>query len=351
MRKSLVGLAFLCAAFVATPSFGQTAIPQSVIDAAIAGTPDGEKVLQAYITGNGAKAGITDRAVALIRQLQSRAASVDGDLLRVAATRIYGDAMQAVGGAQVAKTVVDPAFVPASDSIAWDFGSAQKPPAPGFQRVAPQDARLTGDGMQLVEGLDSCALCADGITKVQRIVIPVRSNEPFRVTLFTENRGDRSATQSPFGQSIAANGTEFPVQPASAAQWLEYGYLSNGRAPNQLQDSAAGTITFEVRPVDGQIVLELKDNGDGSALGANGTFLTALLAEPVARRSSLALTPVANPSYVALGSPIVSANTVLADALGNLFNDVATAAGQPPPPPTLPVVQQLADNAFVASPN
>lgn len=326
------------------PQSGHAAVPPAVIDAAIAGTPAGQQILQTYILGDGKGAGARQRAIAVIRDLRAHSGAVDPDLLRIAAALAYADATLASDGVQIAKVVVDRDYLPTPGAIAWDFGPANEAPAPGFERISPDDKRITGTGMAVLDEPNNCDACADGITGIQRMVVAVPGTEQFRFTLLTENRGSLTSIQDPFGQHIVVNGVDIAIENTASSGWLNQGVLTTRDTGVALASMASrppltqtGGIVFEPMPLDGQVVIEFRDhaNGvDGATIPARNSFLTALLARPASSPPDLKLLDDAQ----------------LNDELASMLNDVATAAGQPPVP-GLPAIQDLADNPDVASPN
>ena len=168
--------------------------------------------------------------------------------------------------------------------LAWDLGPANSPLWPGFTRLEPGFAGLTGRQLkaldrggrqQAVEGLTT-----DGIRGIERLSLPVPAGRWY-ITLWLHDRGEWEYLPHPLERRISANGQTVWTKHYAAEQWIEQVYL--GKRAQELQvaddswrlygEQAEGRVSF---------ALDVDDNGlqlDFSGHMPEAGYLSAIVLE------------------------------------------------------------------------
>ena len=154
---------------------------------------------------------------------------------------------------------------------------------PGFERIGPDDKRLTGRGsIRAIHRPAPDPLLANGLQGVQRLVLPAGGAPRVRVTLWSEDPGEWELLPHPFNQRITVNGREVVNDRRSADAWITTRYLRGAAIEHTAADDAwtaygakrgkAASIDVDGRD---SVVIEMS----GTALDAY--FLNAVLIEPI----------------------------------------------------------------------
>ena len=293
------------------------AVPSDLIEKALAGDNDALAALQAYLRGVDAKSpeAIAQRTTALIAQIGREKKDASTESLLNVIDQIASKAINLVAGTQIVRMSVDNDFVPDRALIAWDFGPADGPIAPGFERILPNDNRIGGadlDGLRRPADLDGLrrpadnGLLNDGIAGLERIEANVPDGE-YRIILMTQNLGDNKLMGNPFGSTISVNGSSQTISQPSPEDWIGESVLSNrgvqnvnGQAfsaadngfitgdskalnPAALQRQQGGAIIILAVARNGKIIIEL------SGFQGGRSYLTGLMIEPAEETSDLIL--------------------------------------------------------------
>jgi hypothetical protein len=211
----------------------ESAVSKELIEKALAGDEDALNALVSYVRGTGSKNAeqVTQRATALIAQIGREKGGASTDSLLGVIDQIASNAINQVAGSQIVRIGVDTDFVPGRAVVAWDFGPADGPVAPGFERVLPNDERIGGADLDGLRRPADNQLLNDGIVGVERIEANVPDGN-YRIILMTQNLGDQQLMSNPFGSRIAVNGNVLNVNQPSPDDWVEDAVLSNRGVQN-----------------------------------------------------------------------------------------------------------------------
>ena len=348
LRSAGLGLAF--AALVAGPASAQgsptpTPVPDTAIAAALGTAPGSMALLDQYLGGARVPpAAMVRRATALIRALGAQRAAIGAQDLVKALDRITGYAARLLASASVMRFAVDDAFRPGSDTLALDFGPADAPVMPGFEKLAPNDPRIAGARLSGLRRPLHQPLQASGIVGVERITLQVPPGD-YRIVLVTQHLGDPRLMDAPFGRQMRINGVPVLVARPDPSQWLDGAVLSQrgmaltggsgqaigGFLAGELADEAArliasqqgGAMVIEVRAPDGRIALQM------SGFGNARSYITGVLVEPAARLSNVVLRAAARNAVIPLDLRLALEAELLA-AAAEVMEQVETAAGPDP---------------------
>lgn len=324
------------------------AVPTEVIEQALAGDSEALAALTKYLRGSGSKnpEQITQRATALITQIGREKGGASTETLLSVIDQIASSAINLVSGSQIVRIGVDEDFVPGRALVAWDFGPADGPVAPGFERVLPNDERIGGVDLDGLRRPADNQLLNDGIVGVERIEANVPDGE-YRIILMTQNLGDRQLMSNPFGSEIVVNGNALTVNQPSADDWVKDAVLSNrgvqnisnplppgGAAngfiagnldnfnPAAVQQQQGGAIILNAVARGGKLIIELKGFNNARS------YLTGLMVEPAETTSDLVLSREAAETLVPPQLRLALEENILA-AAADVLADIDPAQGDP----------------------
>tara|TARA_R110002072_G_scaffold10523_11_gene48902 strand:+ start:1554 stop:2732 length:1179 start_codon:yes stop_codon:yes gene_type:complete len=323
-------------------------VSPDLIERALAGDNDALAALQAFLRGTDGKSpeAVTRRATALIAQIGREKKDASTDSLLTVIDRIASSAINMVSGSQIVRIGVDTDFVPTRAVLAWDFGPADGPIAPGFERVLPNDGRIGGAALDGLRRPADNELLNDGIAGVERIEVDLPDGE-YRVILMTQNLGDNRLMANPFGSRIAVNGAALTVNQPSPDDWVKDAVFSNrglqntaGQTaqgpgakgfisgdlgkfdPARIQRQAGGAIIIQAVVRGGKLIIEL--GGFNNAR----SYLTGLMVEPAAETSDLVLSREAAETLAPPELRLALEENILA-AAADVLADVDPAQGDP----------------------
>lgn len=324
------------------------AVPSDVIEQALAGDREALATLTAYLRGSGSKnpEEITQRATALITQIGREKAGASTETLLSVIDQIASNAINLVSGSQIVRIGVDADFVPGRALVAWDFGPADGPVAPGFERVLPNDDRIGGADLDGLRRPAENELLNDGIVGVERIEANVPDGE-YRIILMTQNLGDRQLMSNPFGSEIVVNGNALTVNQPTTDDWVKDAVLSNRGVqtisnplapgagangfiagsldnfnPATVQQQQGGAIILNAVARGGKLIIELKGFNNARS------YLTGLMVEPAETTSDLVLSREAVETLVPPQLRLALEENILA-AAADVLADIDPAQGDP----------------------
>jgi hypothetical protein len=321
-------------------------LPAGLVINVLAGGAEGGPALDRWLGGGIlAPEETARRATALIEALGSRKGTLPGQDLLKAIDRIAGYVARRLATASVMQLAVDPEFRPPVGSIALKFGPPDAPQAAGFEAVSPKDPRISGRDLRgLRRPLDE-PVSASGIAGIEKISLRLAPGD-YRVVLLTQNLGDPELVRRPFGRSLRVNGVPVIVAGSDPSRWIPGAVLSNraaalaegvrsvgGYPTGRLAPHAntmvgrhqAGGLVIEARAPQGRITIELAEFGRGRS------YLTALVAEPANRPSSILLSPEARRTIISQDVRLALEAQVLA-AAARLVEQISPADGRQPKP-------------------
>ncbi|NKB20482.1 MAG: hypothetical protein GKS01_08285 [Alphaproteobacteria bacterium] len=299
-------------ATAALPPAGASGVPTSILNNALTGI-GGNQALREYLgTADQSVDEITRRASALITALGGEKGDAAGDSekaqqILAAVSRVATLASRKINSASIVQFAVEDNFRPKQGSIALDFGPQDGTVMPGFERVAPTDRRISGDGVRGLRRPDDNSLLADGLSGVRKIEVDVPNGE-YRIVLMTQNLGDSSLVSNPFGREVRVNGEPLLIERGGTESWKKEAMLSSGNSNNQELQNAGGFRTGDIsgtaqalyaRQQGGAIILEGRATGGKLVTELRGGFeetssyLTGLVVEPIQQVSSVVLSETA----------------------------------------------------------
>lgn len=323
-------------------------VSPELIEKALAGDSAAIGALQAYLRGTDGKSpeAITRRATALIAQIGREKGDASTESLLSVIDQVASNAINIVSGSQIVRIGVDTDFVPARALVAWDFGPADGPIAPGFERILPNDERIGGAEMDGLRRPADNGLLNDGIAGVERIEVDMPDGE-YRIILMTQNLGDNNLMRNPFGSQISVNGAALSVNQPSPDDWVRDAVFSNRGLQNTAGQTAqapgtGGFLSGDLGAFDpglfqrqqgGAIIIQAVARGGKLIIELSGfenarSYLTGLMVEPVAETSDLILSREAQESLVPPELRLALEENILA-AAADVLADIDPAQGDP----------------------
>lgn len=333
---------------VATEKAPVEAVLPELIQKALAGDNDALAALQAYLRGTDAKSpeAVTRRTTALIAQIGREKKDASTESLLSVIDQIASNAINLVSGSQIVRIGVDVDFVPTRALLAWDFGPADGPIAPGFERILPNDERIGGADLDGLRRPADNELLNDGIAGVERIEASVPDGE-YRIILMTQNLGDSKLMGNPFGSQIVVNGSALTVNQPSPDDWVRDAVFSNrglqsaaGQTaqgpdangfvsgdlgafdPSLFQRQQGGAIIIQAVARGGKLIIELQGFQNARS------YVTGLMVEPAAETSDLILSREAIDALAPPELRLALEENILA-AAADVLADIDPAQGDP----------------------
>jgi hypothetical protein len=209
-------------------------VPAGVLDGALRGTAAGNAALLDFLGARG-KPAIPGRAAAVIAALQGAGRLLARDRLVAGVDRVAATAVAALAAMPVARLALAPRFKPDGAVLAWDFGPAAQPPAPGFTRIPSDDPRLAGVARAAWRADAPHPLLGAGLRGLAAIELSLPPGS-YRLILIVGNGG---ADAAPLGRRLRVNGIAATVATPARAGWVDAAILANDPALT-VQLSGAG---------------------------------------------------------------------------------------------------------------
>lgn len=325
------------------PAWSQAINSNSAIFKSALAGKRGMPAIDQYLRGDGAAPGIVvRRATALIRALGRQRGSLRPQDLLAAVDTVTHVAARSLSYATVMHLAVEKDYRPNKAVLAWDFGPHEGIVMPGFERISPDDKRLSGSGIAALRRSDENPLLTDGIAGLRRIDLDLADGK-YRVILMTQNFGVPDLVLTPFGREVRVNGIPLIVRRHGPPTWLSYallarsnvrqasgglnkagGYLSgdvSAEVADLLPRQQGGAIVVEGETIRGKIAIEL------TGFDKTQSYLTGLIVEPLDEPSDLVLSNSARNRLIPLELRIALETEILL-AAAEIVQGIAPAAGQ-----------------------
>jgi hypothetical protein len=304
------------------------------------------QALNQYLTGNGASPQqVTRRATELIQALGRQRGVAKADDLLLAIDRVTALTSRSLAKSEIIQLAVDQDFRPAKGTMALDFGPPDGTVHPGFERVVPGDARITGSKINGLRRPAESGLLSDGVSGIERIKVKVAKGS-YRIVLMTQNLGDQRLSGDPFGRQIRINGVPVLIASSQPAKWRAEGMLTNrgaalvgdaGQRAGGFLSGAMGDVAKQIhaRQQGGAIVIEVGADAEEIDLELIGfgedsnSYVTGMLVEPLDQLSDLVLSPEARQTLMPLEVRLALEAQVVAAAAA-VIEQVAPDAGLVP---------------------
>ncbi len=287
------------------PSYGE------LLAAALAGEPEARGALMALFNEvRGDTSAIAELAVELI-------VALDGDPVAVtdAATLIADVAIQALTTQPIVRVSVGEGFTLPPGAIGWDFGAPDSPSFQDFQKVTSADQGIIPGATGGLQRPGGKGLLSDGLLNIHKFFVQVPDGT-YRLILLTDATGNPTLA-NPLGEAIMVNGLHFPMPGGSPDSWLGNGVLGGAQdAGGGLGTGTGGAIVLTVEVVNGQLMLEFLP------VEGQEIFLTGAILEPIEGPSMLEM-----PDVFTTVDDILRAEATIAQAIGEILETIATAAG------------------------
>ncbi|MEE8274084.1 MAG: hypothetical protein V3R88_05325, partial [Alphaproteobacteria bacterium] len=149
-----------------------------------------------FAGSDGSPEAIATLAATLIRELE-------GDPLAMArdANLISESASRAMNAPRFVRVAIAEGFSLPQGTLGWDFGPADAPATPGFQRVSPGDIRAQGVGFGTVRASEGGGLFSNGVTNLRRFDAEV-PNQEYRVIVLTGEGDGQQQTAATFTVAV-----------------------------------------------------------------------------------------------------------------------------------------------------
>ncbi len=278
---------------------GDTLSREELLTAALAGDASARTALRAlFAAAGGDSEAITTLAVELIGALE-------GDPVAIvdAATLIADVASEALSTQPIVRVSVEGDFTLPPGAFGWDFGSPDSPTFAGFTKVTQGDRSIVTGASGGIQRPGGDGLLSDGLINVTRIILDVGVPDGiYRLILLTDDQGNQIFV-NPLGQAITVNGVRTVMSDISPSGWLGTG--------------AGGAMVIYAQVVNGRLMIEF-DAAENSDI-----LLTGIILEPVDGPSVFSTIE----DVFADDDKILFAEAVIADAIGQAIEDIASAAG------------------------
>jgi hypothetical protein len=174
-----------------------------------------------------------------------------------------------------------------NNSQGWDFGSHESAIFPGFNKVTPDDSRLTGKNRVARQRPGGDALISDGIQGIERFTTPL-PNGRWHITLWIEDLGEWEYLPHPLQRAIKINDIFVLNQKITPQTWIKQRYLV-GQQGEALLDGDPWSLFGKRRgePIEADIVVDRKSltielQGDTPS----ATFISGILIEPSSNKTA-----------------------------------------------------------------
>jgi hypothetical protein len=320
--------------------------PREMVVNALTKSRESLQALNQYLTGNGASPQqVTRRATELIQALGRQRGVAKADDLLLAIDRVTALTSRSLAKSEIIQLAVDQDFRPAKGTMALDFGPPDGTVHPGFERVVPGDARITGSKINGLRRPAESGLLSDGVSGIERIKVKVAKGS-YRIVLMTQNLGDQRLSGDPFGRQIRINGVPVLIASSQPAKWRAEGMLTNrgaalvgdaGQRAGGFLSGAMGDVAKQIhaRQQGGAIVIEVGADAEEIDLELIGfgedsnSYVTGMLVEPLDQLSDLVLSPEARQTLMPLEVRLALEAQVVAAAAA-VIEQVAPDAGLVP---------------------
>lgn len=288
---------------------------EELLAAALAGDPGARDALGALFSeASGDSEAIVALAVELIGALEG-----DPVAIADAATLIADVATDALSTQPIVQISVDAKFKLPPGALGWDLGSPDSPAFLGFSKLTQGNKGIVSGATGGVQRPGGEGLLSDGLINVSRISLDVDVPDgSYRLILMTDDQGTQNF-RSPLGKAITVNGVRTNMPVGSPDGWAVNGSLggSGDQDASLVGTGTGGATMIYVEVVNGKLTIEFEaaDNFD--------ILLTALVLEP-ANGPSVLFTAE---DIFTDNEEFLFAEAVIADAIGEAFETIATAAG------------------------
>lgn len=286
-----------------------------------AGSEEGLAALTVYLSGSTAS---PEEVAALAKELIR---GLEGDPVEVqlAAAQIAEAAEAALNGVQVVRFDIGEGYRPAAGTIGFDFGTADAPLAPGFERITAKDERVEGVDVRSLRRPSDKPVLSNGILGLKKFRTPV-PNGTYRIVIMTDDLGEWQYLTNPLGKGIVINGVHRAVLGGNPESWASHAVLGGLAAPGQevVATFSGGMLVIIIEITNGYLELEL--------LGDEPTYLTGLLLEPVEEESDIvALDADAVDVLDIDDDERLAALVEIAEEIGEVLAEIITEAGEEVP--------------------
>ena len=284
-----------------------------LLAAALAGDPSARTALRALFS-QADGAAIATPAIDLIGGLEG-----DPVAITDAATLIADIASEALNTQPIVRVSISGDLSLPPGARGWDLGSPDSPTFAGFTKLTQGDRYIVVGASGGVQRPGGEGLLSDGLINVRKIFLKVDVPDGvYRLILLTDDQGNQIFV-NPLGQAIIVNGVRTIMPGSSPSDWARNGVLGAGA---QLAGDAQGTGTggatvIFAQVINGRLVIEFE-----SAVNSD-ILLIGIILEPLDGPSALNM-----PGDVfADDDDILLAEALIADAIGQTLEKIATAAG------------------------
>lgn len=307
----------------------QNDLSDSLVTYVLSGN-QGQALINQYLTsGNISPSELARRATSLIDALGRRRADFDPQQLLTAVDRVSHLAARALSSAKITRLGVSDDYRPTRAVAALDFGPADGAVMDGFERVTPNDPRVSGDDLQGLRRPETNSLLSDGLGGVEIISLDVPNGE-YRIVLMTQNLGDARYSTTPFGREIKVNGVPVLIEGNDPSRWTPGSTLSSGNViqtssgASQSEGYRSGVLSSDsdaliARQEGGAIIIEGRALAGKLNIQIQGysntkSYLTGLVVEPLNELSDITLSNEARQAIVPVAARVALETQILAKA-------------------------------------
>ncbi len=162
------------------------------------------------------------------------------------------------------------------------------PLPPGFERIGPDDARVSGRNVRPRTRPMPDPVISSGLRGVTQIRLPADPGR-YRVTVWSEDTGEWEFLPHALKRRITVNGRVLLAQDLTPADWIAQRYLRGLDREHTVEDDA-WTAFGRDRGARKSVEVLVRKSGivvDVQSINADGRFISAILVEPVGSRAAL----------------------------------------------------------------
>lgn len=338
MKRSGFWLAAAAAAVIAfapgafSPAYGQADGEEGeefevmtladAIALARTGSEEGLAALTVYLSGsNASPEEVATLAKELIRGLEGDPVEV-----QLAAAQIAEAAEAALNGVQVVRFDIDEGYRLSTGTIGFDFGTADAPLLPGFERVTAKDERVEGVDLKSIRRPSDKPVLSNGILGLKKFRTAV-PNGTYRIVIMTDDLGEWQYLKQPLGKGLVINGVYYAVLGGDPESWAGHAFLGGPEGDTGQKVVATfsgGILVITIEITDGYLELEL--------LGDDLTYLTGLLLELGEEESGIIALDVDAEAVLNIDDSVrLEALVAIAEEIGKVLAEIITEAGEEVP--------------------
>ena len=191
-------------------------------------------------------------------------------------------------------------------ALGYSLGAADAPLVGGLTRLTPDDKRISGRNPVAMRRPSPDPVVASGVMGVERLRLDWPRGRA-HVSLWIEDVGEWEALPHPLQRRVRVNGRDLLYDNPTAQQWIAKRYLAGRDREAAAGDDAwtalgryrGGLVSGDVDVGDDGVTIELAGEG------AESTYLSAVVIEPVGQSAGLEAVEAARRQWMVENFPVM----------------------------------------------